>query len=174
MTEPRYVTEIPPGVTFYPDSHTFIAEDPSRQNKAWGIEGDIKGWDVADGFRLSESTIPSEPDSEWRISVHERTVYAVLRQFPNFDTYTFDGPVWHIAEVPEYIDSSVDGRAIRRLMWEVELLKRDKDSLLTAVLRIHSGFSLLDEACKELLRTEPAQLARQLEQELWQDAGETN
>ena len=65
MSEPRYPTANPEGLTPYRDAHDFIAEDPSRKS-CMKVPGDVGGWDVADGFRLAETTLPEAPDSEWR------------------------------------------------------------------------------------------------------------
>ena len=53
MEQPRYLTANPPGVRTYRDTHAFIAEDPQRQS-SWDAPGDIRGWDVSDGFLLAE------------------------------------------------------------------------------------------------------------------------
>jgi len=129
ISEPRYLTAIAEGLTLYRDAHDFIAEDASRKS-GMNVYGDIGGWDVADGFRLAETAMPGAPDSEWRISVLRGTVYAVLRRFPTERLYTFHGPVWIIDTVPEFISSSVEfGRTIKMIMWEVEQLRHEPDSL---------------------------------------------
>lgn len=89
--QPRYVTAIPEGLRSYPNAHAFIAEAPERQSRM-RVPGDIGGWDVANGFRLTETDLPQTAHSEWRISVLDRMVYAVPRRFPNQNLYTFDGP----------------------------------------------------------------------------------
>ena len=57
MEQPRYLTANPPGVRTYRDTHAFIAEDPQRQS-SWDAPGDIRGWDVSDGFLLAELRWP--------------------------------------------------------------------------------------------------------------------
>ena len=74
-----YLTAIPAGLARYRDSHDFIAADPSRKS-GMNVKGETGGWDVANGFRLAETTITGVLDSEWRISVLHRTVYGVLRR----------------------------------------------------------------------------------------------
>ena len=147
MIELRYATA-PAGVRAYRDTHAFIAEDPLRQS-GWDIPGDIAGWDVADGFRLAEPDVPGGAESEWRICVFDRLVCAVLRRFPRQPLYTFDGPVWVLADVPTCISSDVAGPAIKTLMWEVEQIKREPDSLLLATRMIRICFTVLEAAEQE-------------------------
>lgn len=152
MTEPRYFAAIPEGLTLYRSAHDYIAEDPSRQS-GMGVDGDIGGWDVADGFRLAETTMAGSPDSEWRISVVRRTVYAVLRRFPGDDLYTFDGPVWIIDEIPEYLSVSVlVPNTVGKIMRSVEQLRAEPESLLLAVGMIQTMLEIVREAESELTR----------------------
>lgn len=150
MIAPRYFAAIPSGLTLYRDAHDYIAEDSSRKS-GMGVEGDVGGWDVANGFRLAETTMAGEPDSEWRISVLRRTVYAVLRRFPGDQLYSFHGPVWIIDEIPEYLSTSVlPQNTVRKIMWEVEQLRTNPDSLLQAVHMIRTIFDIVREAEREL------------------------
>ena len=142
MEQPRYLTANPPGVRTYRDTHAFIAEDPHRQS-SWDAPGDIRGWDVSDGFRLAELTLAGSPDSEWRICVVDRMVCAVLRRFPTEQLYTFDGPVWVIADVPSSIPVTVTG-ALMSVLREAERIKTRPDSLLAAVKLIRAGVARLE------------------------------
>lgn len=77
-------------------------------------------------------------------------MYAVLRRFSTGELYTFHGPVWIIDTVPEFISSSVEfGRATKMIMWEVEQLRHEPDSLLRAVHLIRTIFAILNEANRE-------------------------
>lgn len=139
MSIPRYASAAPDGVVVYANPFVFLAEDPRRE-AANGVTGDLGGWDVADGFRLSEDI----GDSEWRISVLHDEVYAVLRRFPGQREYTFDGPVWMLAEIPVTLrdpeqQSLVPHESVQELMSEVERLRGAPDSLLGAVEAIQSG-----------------------------------
>lgn len=149
--QPRYVTAVPKGVRAYPDAHGFLAGSAGRKS-GMDVPGDIGGWDVANGFRLAETNFAGTPDSEWRISVLDRVVYAVLRRFPGQKLYTFDGPVWIIADVPEGISSSVSGPTIRSLMDVVERSRDQPDSLLIAINWIRTCFAVLEQAQLERLR----------------------
>lgn len=142
----RYFTAAPEGVKVYRSTHEFVAEDPARQSHAFGIPGDLTGWDVADGFRLAPDAAAPAVQSEWRISVAGREVYAVLRRLPDETTYTFDGPVWLIDTVPGILDASVDSAPLRGLMEPLELERGEADSLLRAAQTIRSGFNLLRAA----------------------------
>ena len=139
MSIPRYASVTPVGVTAYANPFVYLAEDPRRE-AANGVTGDLGGWDVADGFRLAEDV----GESEWRISVLPHEVYAVLRRFPAHRGYTFDGPVWRIAEIPASLRESGSGslvpyESVQALMREVEGLKRAPDSLLAAVEMVQVG-----------------------------------
>ncbi|MBG0716898.1 hypothetical protein G3N18_02190 [Microbacterium sp. 2C] len=143
MSIPRFASAAPDGVVVYPNPFVFLAEDPRREATN-GVTGDLGGWDVADGFRLSEGI----GDSEWRISVLHGEVYAVLRRFPGQREYSFDGPVWMIAEIPPalrdpVLRSLVPHESVQELMAEVERLRAAPDSLLTAVEVIRSGLRAL-------------------------------
>lgn len=143
MSIPRYASAAPDGVVAYANPFVFLAEDPRRE-AANGVTGDLGGWDVADGFRLAEEV----GESEWRISVLHDEVYAVLRKFPGQRGYTFDGPVWMLAEIPMSLrdpvqQSLVPHEAVQELMSKVEQLRRTPDSLLTAVGVIRSGLQVL-------------------------------
>ena len=142
MTE-RYFTAAPQGVKVYRDTHEFVAESPARQSRGFDIPGDLAGWDVADGFLLAPDATNPGVQSEWRISVAGREVYAVLRRLPNQQTYTFDGPVRLIDTVPDIIDASVDSKPLRGLMDPLERQRREADSLLRAVQTIRSQLGLL-------------------------------
>lgn len=58
--------DAPQGVVVYENPFVYLAEDPARE-AANGVTGDLGGWDVADGFRLTETQLPGAPESEWRI-----------------------------------------------------------------------------------------------------------
>lgn len=141
--EPRYRTAVPKGVLFYESTHDYIAEVPERQSRGFDIPGELSGWDVGDRFLLTETSIPGEPESEWRISVFRDEVYAVLRRQPLADLHTFAGPVWLIDRVPDLIGSSVYDEPIRALMSAVEDLRPAPDSLLDAVRLIRTTFKVL-------------------------------
>ena len=69
---------------------------------------------------------------------------------PRRSVVTFHGPVWIIDTVPEFIYSSVEfGRTIKMIMWEVEQLRHEPDSLLRAVHLIRTIFAILNEANRE-------------------------
>ena len=143
MSIPRYASAAPDGVVAYANPFVFLAEDPRRE-AANGVTGDLGGWDVSDGFRLAEDF----GESEWRISVLHDEVYAVLRKFPGQRGYTFDGPVWMLAEIPVSLrdpvqQSLIPHEAVQELMSKVEQLRRTPDSLLTAVRVIRSGLQVL-------------------------------
>lgn len=139
----RYFTAAPQGVQVYRTTHEFVAEDPTRQSHGFDVPGDLAGWDVADGFLLAPDATDAAGQSEWRISVAHREVYAVLRRFPHEQTYTFDGPVWLIDTVPDIIDASVYSGPLRGLMDPLERQRDEADSLLRAVQMIRSGLGLL-------------------------------
>lgn len=138
-------TAAPEGVVVYDDTHAFLAATPERTATGWGPAGDLSGWDVADGFRLTDPS--TQQASEWRISVMEETreVYAVLRREPLAELYTFDGPVWVIATVPDLISPSVYDRPIRHITDYAERLRpaHPDDSLLQATRHIQMAFGLL-------------------------------
>ncbi|MGC5173025.1 hypothetical protein ACLQ2Q_20495 [Microbacterium sp. DT81.1] len=139
MNRPRY-TELPEGVTVYENPFVYLAENPDRE-AANGVTGDLGGWDVADGFRLAETQLPGTPESEWRISIIAGEIYAVLRRLPLERGYTFDGPVWLIARIPERLREGsawglVPPDPVVNLMTDVERLRSEPDSLLTAVRTI--------------------------------------
>jgi hypothetical protein len=74
---------MPAGVRLYRQQDDFLAEDPSRKAHNGSDVDLLGGWDVAEGFRLAEPTVPeSSLESEWRISVVNRDIYAVLRPCP--------------------------------------------------------------------------------------------
>lgn len=137
MTRPRYA-EPPEGVVLYENPFVFIAENPAREARHGIGDDNLAGWDVADGFRLTETQLPGTPESEWRISVVNGEIYAVMRRLPLAREYTFDGPVWLIARIPEHLGDALswDGQppaAALPLLQDVEDLRHDPDSLLTAV-----------------------------------------
>jgi hypothetical protein len=139
VTHPRY-TDAPEGVIVYENPFVYLVENPARE-AANGVTGDLGGWDVADGFRLTETQLPGAPESEWRISVIAGEVYAVLRRLPLERAYTFDGPVWLIDRIPAQLQdgpgwSLLPPEPVVDLMREVEALRREPDSLLTAVRTI--------------------------------------
>lgn len=139
MTGPRYM-DAPEGVIVYENPIVYLAENPNRE-AASGITGDLGGWDVADGFRLTETQLPGAPESEWRISVIAGEVYAVLRRLPLDGRYTFDGPVWLIDRIPAQLQdgpvwSLQPPEPVVAFMREIEALRREPDSLLTAVRTI--------------------------------------
>lgn len=134
----------PPGVRLYSSSHEFVAEDASRHNSSFGAEGDLRGWDIG-YFRLSQPEYGPQAFSEWTVSVHSREVYAVLRRWPNQNTYTFDGPVWLIDTVPELLDASAYGRPLSYLTGQVERHHDETDSLLLATEWIRAGLGMVRE-----------------------------
>lgn len=149
MNRPRY-TEPPEGVVVYENPYVYLAENPGREASN-GVTGDLGGWDVADGFRLAETQLPGAPESEWRISIIVGEVYAVLRRMPFGGGYTFDGPVWLIARIPAHLRdgpvwSLVPPDPVVNLMREIEVLRSEPDSLLTAVRTIQERLPLLTDA----------------------------
>lgn len=139
MTHPRYM-DAPEGVVVYENPFVYLAENPARE-AANGVTGDLGGWDVADGFRLAETQLPGAPESEWRISVIAGEVYAVLRRLPLERAYTFDGPVWLIDRIPAQLQdgpgwSLLPPEPVVTFMRDIEALRREPDSLLTAVQTI--------------------------------------
>lgn len=149
MNRPRY-TEPPEGVTVYENPFVYLAENPDRE-AANGVTGDLGGWDVADGFRLAETQLPGTPESEWRISIIAGEIYAVLRRLPLERGYTFDGPVWLIARIPERLREGsawglVPPDPVVNLMTDVERLRSEPDSLLTAVRTIREQLPQLADA----------------------------
>ncbi len=139
MTHPRYM-DAPEGVVVYENPFVYLAENPARE-AANGVTGDLGGWDVADGFRLAETQLPGAPESEWRISVIAGEVYAVLRRLPLERAYTFDGPVWLIERIPAQLQdgpgwSLLPPEPVVTFMRDIEALRREPDSLLTAVQTI--------------------------------------
>ncbi len=139
MTRPRYM-DAPEGVVVYENPFFYLAENPARE-AANGVTGDLGGWDVADGFRLTETQLPGAPESEWRISVIAGEVYAVLRRLPLERAYTFDGPVWLIDRIPAQLQdgpawSLLPPEPVVTFMREIEALRREPDSLLIAVRTI--------------------------------------
>lgn len=145
----RYFTAAPQGVKVYRTTHEFVAENPGRQSHGFDEPGDLAGWDVADGFLLASDATDAAGQSEWRISVAHREVYAVLRRFPHEPTYTFDGPVWLVDTVPDIIDASVYSDPLRGLMDPLERQRDEADSLLRAVQTIRSGLGLLRTAAAD-------------------------
>lgn len=138
MSIERFRSAAPRGVRVYDSTHEFIAENSSRQSTGFDVPGDLAGWDVADGFLLSIDGVNPHAQDEWRISVHDHEVYAVLRRHHNQETYTFDGPVWLIGTVPDIIDASVYSKPLRALTDPVEARRSQFDSLL------HSTNTILD------------------------------
>ena len=139
MTHPRYM-DAPEGVVVYENPFVYLAENPARE-AANGVTGDLGGWDVADGFRLAETQLPGAPESEWRISVIAGEVYAVLRRLPLERAYTFDGPVWLIERIPAQLQdgpgwSLLPPEPVVTFRRDIEALRREPDSLLTAVQTI--------------------------------------
>lgn len=139
MSGPRYA-QAPEGVVVYENPFVYLAEKPGRE-AANGVTGDLGGWDVADGFRLAETQLPRAPESEWRISVVDGEIYAVLRRLPLERGYTFDGPVWLIDRIPEHLREGpawgmLPPESVVSLMGKVEAIRREPDSLLTAVRMI--------------------------------------
>lgn len=144
-TTPRYLKAMPSGVRVYATSADYVAEDPSRAARN-GIDGDLGGWDVCDGFRLTEHASHGGGESEWRISVVGRDVYAVLRRMPHASRYTFRGPVWLIDQVPTMLGASVYDDPLKNLLWQVERRRFDEDqpdSLLDAVRTIRTAFAVV-------------------------------
>lgn len=137
MTQPRYMTP-PAGVTVYENPIAFVAENPDREARHGIGDDNLAGWDVADGFRLTETQIPGAPESEWRISIVAGEIYAVLRRLPLAREYTFDGPVWLLGRIPDDLnnrpawDLTPHDRLIP-LLSDLEDLRHEPDSLLTAV-----------------------------------------
>lgn len=129
----------------YAAAADYLAEDSTRGALSGLVEGDLGGWDVADGFRLAE-TVSNGPESEWRISVVNDEVYAVLRRFPGATLYTFEGPVWLIDRIPARLGPSVHDEPIRLLMREVELLKNEPDSLLRVTHLIRTCCAVIRSA----------------------------
>jgi hypothetical protein len=132
--------DAPEGVVVYENPFVYLAENPARE-AANGVTGDLGGWDVADGFRLAETQLPGAPESEWRISVIAGEVYAVLRRLPLEHAYTFDGPVWLIDRIPAQLQdgpgwSLLPPEPVVTFMRDIEALRREPDSLLTAVQTI--------------------------------------
>ena len=127
--------DAPEGVVVYDNPLVFLADSRGRTETPWAL-GDLGGWDVAEGFRLAELDLPGE--SEWRIAVDGAEIYAALIRLPLERTYTFDGPVWLIDHIPARLMEHVPpgqhlAVPVRTLMGEVEALRREPDSLLTAV-----------------------------------------
>ena len=60
MTRPRYMNA-PEGVIVYENPFVYLAENPARE-AANGVTGDLGGWDVADGFRLTEAQLDEALD----------------------------------------------------------------------------------------------------------------
>ncbi|MFS0701849.1 hypothetical protein AB6N24_17900 [Cellulomonas sp. 179-A 4D5 NHS] len=143
MNGERYFTAAPQGVRVYRDTHEFVTENPMRQSRGFDIPGDLAGWDVANGFLLAPDAADPTVQSEWRISVTGREIYAVLRRFPHENTYTFDGPVWLIDTVPDILDASVHSNPLRELVDPLERHRGEADSLLQAVQTIRSALGLL-------------------------------
>lgn len=137
MTRPRYA-DPPVGVASYGNPFVFLAENPAREARQGMGDDKLAGWDLADGFRLAETQLPGTPDSEWRISVVNGEIYAVMRRLPMAREYTFDGPVWLIARIPEHLNDHPDWGgeppvAVMPLLRDVEGLRHEPDSLLTAI-----------------------------------------
>lgn len=142
MTGSRFMTAAPNGVQVYASTHDYIAENLARQSTGFNIPGDLAGWDVADGFLLSESE-GAGGQSEWRISVFVDEIYAVLRKMPHADRYTFDGPVWLLDRVPVSLGVTVWDRPLRALTDEIEQHRGKPDSLLEATRIVRTTFDVL-------------------------------
>lgn len=143
----RWSTAAPEGVRVYPSTAEFIAEDPGRASRAFEIEGDLAGWDVADGFRLAENPqVPTSGESEWRISVLPTEIYAVCRRDAAARLYTFTGPVWLIDKIPDPLRGDMADSAMLTMAREVERfrLTDDRDSLLLAVRVIQMCFRMTE------------------------------
>ncbi|MBG0718742.1 hypothetical protein G3N18_11830 [Microbacterium sp. 2C] len=87
-----YTRDAPAGVTAYDSSVDYAAEDPSRLSR-FNISGDIGGYDALD-------RVDYDDGSQWRVSILDGVVYAVLRRYPGANKYTFTGPLWEIATIP--------------------------------------------------------------------------
>ncbi len=132
--------DAPEGVVVYDNPLVFLADSHGRSETPWAL-GDLGGWNVAEGFRLAELDLPGKSESEWRIAVDGAEIYAALIRLPLDRTYTFDGPVWLIDRIPAGLMERVrPGQhlpgPVGTLMGEVEALRREPDSLLTAVRMI--------------------------------------
>ncbi|MCC4250176.1 MULTISPECIES: hypothetical protein [Microbacterium] len=88
----RYIDDAPEGVVVYASAVDFTDEDRSRIS-GFGIPGDAGGYDAIE-------PVLHEDGSQWRVSVLDSTVYAVLRRHVHADRYTFAGPLWVIATLP--------------------------------------------------------------------------
>jgi hypothetical protein len=117
-----YATVVPAGVTEYSSTHDFIADGPGTTSR-FHIAGDVGGWDAIARVNHSDG-------SEWRVSIIRGVVYAVLRRYPGDNRYTFDGPVWEIASLPEgYMigDHHLVDRGAIRFFQELEASSRRQE-----------------------------------------------
>lgn len=91
------------------------------------------------------------PESEWRISIITGEIYAVLRRLPLERGYTFDGPVWLIARIPERLrEGSAWGllppNPVVKMLQGIEPLRSEPDSLLIAIRTIRQQLPQLAAA----------------------------
>lgn len=139
----RWRTAAPQGVTVYESSHDFITEDPTRAARnGLADRGDLGGYDVANGYRLTEPIGQQTADSEWRISITGGEIYAVCRMLPLAELYTFSGPVWLIDHMPAHGSTDIE-TPTGGLVWKVEQLawreNSQPDSLLVATTMLRDG-----------------------------------
>lgn len=88
-----YTENVPHDVTAHHSAVAYQEADSSRRS-GFSIPGDLAGYDAIEH-------LVHEDGSLWRLSIHNRTVYAVLRRHARDTRYTFDGPVWEITVLPE-------------------------------------------------------------------------
>ncbi|MDQ1217463.1 hypothetical protein [Microbacterium arborescens] len=88
-----YTANVPHGVTAHRSAVAYQEAGSSRRS-GFSIPGDLAGHDAI-------AHLVHEDGSLWRLSIHNRTVYAVLRRHAHDTRYTFDGPVREIAVLPE-------------------------------------------------------------------------
>ncbi|MFJ4167808.1 hypothetical protein ACIPY5_19830 [Microbacterium sp. NPDC089698] len=127
-----YVDEAPEGVTVYASAIDYWTEDPSRRS-GFNIPGDVGGYDAIHRVLHSDG-------SEWRVSILNGVVYAILRRFPHERRYTFAGPVWEITTLPagfQWRTQQLARKDVRDFFFELEQrYRREPDSLHTVVRRI--------------------------------------